>query len=70
MILMGNESCPYGADECPKIKDIKIMLETNRKDINALNDSVIQLNATIKYSGAIIGVAVAIICAIIGVVSI
>lgn len=66
MILLDTQ-CPYGAGECPKIKTIYDMLETNRNEVKELSKTVTELTTTIRNASYVLGIAVAIICALIGV---
>ncbi len=58
--------CPYGAEDCPKVSELRKMLERNGKELQQLNDTVIRLDTSIKNASKLIGAIVSILLAIIG----
>lgn len=52
--------CPYGAEECPKLKE----LEKFNEEINVLRESVASLNSTVRFMTAVLSV---LLCASTGV---
>lgn len=52
--------CPYGAEECPKLKE----LERFNEEINILRESVASLNSTVRVMTAVLSV---LLCASTGV---
>lgn len=52
--------CPYGAEECPKLKE----LERFNEEINILRESVASLNSTVRFMTAVLSV---LLCASTGV---
>ena len=66
MILLHDTDCPYGAEDCPKIKDLRRMLQENRKELDETKNLVIQLNTTLKLTGKILGALLTVIIAIMG----
>ena len=67
MINLHDIECPYGAENCPKVNQLTKMLENNRKELDEVKRSVIQLDTTIKTWSKIIGALVSILIALIGV---
>lgn len=67
MVIPG---CPYGAEDCPKVSELRKMIEKNGKDLQQLNDTVVRLDTTIKNASKLIGVIVSILLAIIGAMNI
>ena len=56
--MMGE--CPYGAEECPKLKE----LERFNEEINILRESVASLNSTVRVMTAVLSI---LLCASTGV---
>lgn len=52
--------CPYGAEECPKLKE----LERFNEEINILRESVASLNSTVRVMTAVLSI---LLCASTGV---
>lgn len=52
--------CPYGAEECPKLKE----LEKFNEEINVLRESVASLNSTVRVMTAVLSI---LLCASTGV---
>lgn len=52
--------CPYGAEECPKLKE----LERFNEEINVLRESVASLNSTVRVMTAVLSI---LLCASTGV---
>ena len=63
---MHDSDCPYGAEDCPKIKDLRRMLQDNKRELDETKKLVIQLNTTLKLIGKILGALLSIIIAILG----
>ena len=64
--MTDNEGCPYGASDCPKIESLRKIIEKNSKELQEINDNVVQLTTTIRNTSFFIGIAVTIIAAILG----
>ena len=67
---MTDKTCPYGADDCPKIESMKEILKANSKEIYEIKKQVTSLESTIKTVGFIAGIIAAGIAALIGIVMI
>ena len=52
---MNDTDCPYGASDCPKIKDLRRILQENRKELEETKMMVVQLNTTLKTVSKILG---------------
>ena len=63
---MVDEGCPYGAGDCPKIKDLRKLLQDNKKELDETKRLVLQLNTTLKLIGKILSALMTIIIAILG----
>lgn len=63
---MSDSECPYGASDCPKLKDLRRMLQDNRKELEETKLMVIQLNTTLKTVAKILGAMMSLVVAIIG----
>lgn len=63
---LNDSDCPYGASDCPKIKDLRRMLQDNRKELEETKMMVIQLNTTLKTVAKILGAMMTLVVAIIG----
>lgn len=63
---LNDSECPYGASDCPKIKDLRRMLQDNRKELEETKLMVVQLNTTLKTVGKILGGMMTIVVAIVG----
>lgn len=59
--------CPYGANDCPKICQLKDMISSNTLDINEINKNVVAINTTLKNVSYLLTAVITIICALIGV---
>lgn len=57
---MEDNECPYGAEECPKLKDLKKFDD----EITSLRESVASLNTTMRFMTAVMTV---LLCASMGV---
>lgn len=66
MILLHDSDCPYGAYDCPKVKDLRRMLQDNKKELDETKNLVLQLHTTLKLVGKILGALLTIIIAILG----
>lgn len=62
--------CPYGASDCPKVNELRRMLQENHQELNEVKASVIKLDTTIRNASKVIGVLVSILIAILGVIQI
>ncbi len=60
--------CPYGASDCPKVNELRHMLERNGKELDEVKSSVIELRTTIKNASKVIGVLISILIAVLGVI--
>ena len=63
---MNDTDCPYGASDCPKIKDLRRILQENRKELEETKMMVVQLNTTLKTVSKILGAMMTLVVAIIG----
>lgn len=70
MIYLHETECPYGAKDCPKVNELRNMLQENRKELDEVKKSVIQLDTTIRSVSKIIGTLVSVLIAILGVMQI
>lgn len=59
--------CPYGASDCPKVNELRHLLERNGKELDEVKTQVIELRTTIKNASKVIGVLISILIALIGV---
>ena len=66
MISLYEEGCPYKADDCPKIKDLRKLLQDNKNELDETKRLVLQLNTTLKLVGKILSGLMTIIIAILG----
>lgn len=65
-----DKDCPYGASNCPKVDELKRMIEKNGKDLADLNRNVIAMKTTLKNASLLITSMISIFIAIIGVIRI
>lgn len=61
-----HEECPYGAQDCPKIETLRKLVEKNGRDLDRLNDNVVQLITTIRNASFFILIASTILAGIVG----
>ena len=40
--------CPYDPNDCPKIREIRRIVEKNETDLSSIKESVVRLETTIK----------------------
>lgn len=40
--------CPYDPNDCPKIREIRRIVEKNEADLSSIKESVVKLETTIK----------------------
>lgn len=45
---MAVAQCPYDPNDCPKIREIRRIVEKNETDLGSIKESVIRLETTIK----------------------
>lgn len=62
--------CPYGASYCPKVQEMRQMIEKNGQELERVSTAVIRLETTIKNVGKLLGALVSILIAVIGVIQI
>lgn len=48
------EECPYGAEDCPKLRELKKFEE----DVSILRESVASLNSTVKIMTWLMGILI------------
>ena len=60
--------CPYGASDCPKVSELRRMIQENGRELNEVKASVIRLDTTIRNASKVIGILVSILIAILGVI--
>lgn len=48
------DECPYGAEECPKLRELKKFEE----DVSILRESVASLNSTVKIMTWLMGILI------------
>ena len=48
------EECPYGAEDCPKLRELKKFEE----DVSVLRESVASLNSTVKIMTWLMGILI------------
>lgn len=48
------EGCPYGAEDCPKLRELKKFEE----DVSILRESVASLNSTVKIMTWLMGILI------------
>lgn len=48
------EECPYGAEDCPKLRELKKFEE----DVSILRESVASLNSTVKMMTWLMGILI------------
>ena len=48
------EECPYGAEDCPKLRELKRFEE----DVSVLRESVASLNSTVKIMTWLMGILI------------
>lgn len=48
------EECPYGAEDCPKLRELKRFEE----DVSVLRESVASLNSTVKMMTWLMGILI------------
>ncbi len=65
---LSSPDCPYGASDCPKVKELRKMIQDNGREIAEVKESVIRLDTTIKNASKVIGALVSILIAVIGVI--
>lgn len=63
---LGNDDCPYGVNDCPKIVGIREKLNDMAEKQDLMSHQVSDIRRIIKDCGYIITIAVAVLCAIIG----
>lgn len=63
-----HEECPYGASDCPKIETLRKMIEKNSKQLEDVNNNVVELTTTIRNTAFFIIIAATILAGIIGVI--
>lgn len=60
--------CPYGASDCPKVRELRKMIQDNGRELAEVKESVIRLDTTIRNASKVIGALVSILIAVIGVI--
>ncbi len=63
---MPQAHCPYDPDDCPKIREIRRIVEKNENDIKSINESVIRLETTIKTATKVMIVLATILAGALG----
>lgn len=63
-----HDECPYGASDCPKIESLRRMIQENNKELNDLQQNVVELTTTIRNASFFIVIAATIVAAVIGVI--
>jgi hypothetical protein len=58
--------CPYDPNDCPKIREIRRIVEKNESDIKSINESVIRLETTIKTATKVMIVLATILAGALG----
>lgn len=58
--------CPYDPNDCPKIKEIRRIVEKNDKDIESIRETVIRLETTIKTATKVMIVLATILAGALG----
>lgn len=61
---MHDIDCPYGASDCPKVSELRRMLEENHRELEVVKSSVISLDTTIRNASKVIGVLVSVLITI------
>ena len=61
--------CPYGASDCPKVNELRHLLERNGRELDEVKASVIELRTTIKNTAKVISVLISILITIMGVIN-
>lgn len=62
------DECPYGANDCPKINKLEEMLYSNAQELKVVNKNIVAINTTLKNTAYVIGIIVALVTALIGLV--
>lgn len=69
------DECPYGADDCPKICELKELMDDNRNRMTALENkvsdldkSVVELKTTIRNYSKFVSVLTSVLGILIGLV--
>lgn len=66
MISLYDEHCPYGAEDCPKVKELKEIVIENKNELAEVNRNVIRLTTTLKNVSYVITLVVSIMTSVIG----
>lgn len=60
--------CPYGASDCPKVNELRRMLQENHNELNEVKTTVIELKTTIRNASVVLGILISIFTTLIGVI--
>ena len=60
--------CPYGASDCPKVSELRRMIQENGKELNEVKATVIELKTTIRNASVVLGILISIFTTLIGVI--
>jgi hypothetical protein len=63
---MDKAQCPYDPNDCPKIRELRRIVERNESDIKEIHESVVRLETTIKTATKVMIVLATILAGALG----